>query len=204
MPDAWTALPPDSVVNKVADVIRGRGIDVIIVKDKAEALKAVQKLIPKGAEVMNGSSTTLAEIGYMQLLESGKHPWKDVHKAISSESDDVKRNELRRKSVTAEYFLGSVNAIVETGELVACDMSGSRVGAYLFAAKNLVLVSGTQKIVPSLEKGMQRVREYVLPLEDARMKKLYGMGSKTGKWMMLEHERPGRTTLILIKERLGF
>jgi len=38
--------------------------------------------------------------------------------------------ELRRKSVTADYFISSANAIARTGELVACDASGSRVGAW--------------------------------------------------------------------------
>jgi hypothetical protein len=67
-------------------------------------------------------------------------------------------------SVTAEYFLSGVNAIAITGEHVSCDASGSRAGAWPFAARNLILVSGVNKIVPSLQDALQRVMEYMLIL----------------------------------------
>ncbi|MEK6941358.1 MAG: LUD domain-containing protein, partial [archaeon] len=123
---------------------------------------------------------------------------------ILKESDWPKQAELRRQATIAEYFLGSVNAISKNGELVACDASGSRVGAYLFSAKNLILVAGVNKITPSLETAMQRVREQAFPLENERAMKAYGMGSSTAKWAIIEKDRPGRTKLILVKEKLGF
>jgi hypothetical protein len=113
---------------------------------------------------MNGSSTTLIEIGYQELLDSGQHSWRDLHKVVVSENDVEKRNEIRRMSVTAEYFLSGVNAIAITGEHVSCDASGSRAGAWPFAARNLILVSGVNKIVPSLQDALQRVMEYAYPL----------------------------------------
>jgi hypothetical protein len=52
---------------------------------------------------------------------------------------------------------------------------------------------------------MKRIKEYVYPLEDERAKRVYGMSSTMGKWVILEREIiPNRTTLILVKERLGF
>ena len=88
---------------------------------------------------------------------------------------------------------------------MACDASGSRGTAYPFAAKNLILVAGVQKITTTLDEAMKRVREYVYPLEDERAKKAYGMSSTTGKWVIIEREIiPNRTTLILVKEKLGF
>jgi hypothetical protein len=82
---------------------------------------------------MNGSSTTLIVIGYTDLMAS-QHNWRDLHKAIISENDDRTRNELRRRSITSEYFLSGVNAIAQTGQILACDASGSRVGAWPFGA----------------------------------------------------------------------
>jgi hypothetical protein len=113
---------------------------------------------------------------------------------------------LRRKSLTdADYFLASINAITEDGRLIAVDATGSRVGAFPFAAKKIILVAGEQKIVTDLEAGMKRIKEYVFPLENERMKKSYGMGSTFGKWVIIEREFiPQRITLILVKEKLGF
>lgn len=201
----YNQIPSESVIQKTAEEIKKRGIDVIIVEDGKKALIRVKSLIPKGVSVMNGSSATLGEIGFIDYLKSGKHPWKNLHAPILKEQDQQKRMELMRQAVLADYFLGSVNAIAQTGELVAADASGSRIGAYPFASGKVLLVSGANKIVPTLEDAMKRVREYVYPLEDERAKKAYGMGSIVGKWLIIEKEMfPQRTTLILVKEKLGF
>lgn len=198
-------IPNENEIKETAQALKSRGINVIVVNNAKEALEKIKSLIPKGAEIMNGSSATLNQIGFVDYLKSGKHGWKNLNEKILREKDMAKQMDLRRKFVSSEYFLGSVNAISKTGELVACDASGSRVTAYPFAAKNLILVAGFQKITNSLEEAMQRVREYVFPLEDERAKKTYGMGSTTGKWVIIEREIfPNRITLILVKEKLGF
>ncbi|MBS3092485.1 lactate utilization protein [Candidatus Pacearchaeota archaeon] len=198
-------MPDEKELKETVEAIKSRGINVIVVENKKEALDEIKKIIPDGAEIMNGSSTTLNEIGFIDYLKLKEHEWKNVNEEILKENDMVKQTELRRKGVTAEYFLGSVNAIAKTGEIVACDASGSRVTAYPFAAKNLILVAGTQKITSNLDEAMKRVREYVYPLEDERAKKAYGMPSAIGKWVIIEKEMfPNRTTLILVKEKLGF
>lgn len=203
--EKWTKIPDETTLTETIEAIESRGITVILVENKTEALDQIKILIKKGSEVMNGSSTTLNEIGFTDYLKSGEHGWNSVHEAILNEKDQDKQADLRRKSVSAEYFLGSVNAISKTGELVACDASGSRVSAYPFAAKNLILVSGVNKITDSLEEAIIRVREYAYPLEDERAQKAYGMSSTLGKWVILEKEiNPGRITLILIKGKFGF
>lgn len=200
----WNKLASESDLSRTVESLKSHGINVFVVNNKEEALAKVKHLIPKGVTIANGSSTTLNEIGFVDYLMKGNHGWKNLHEQVLAEKDPVMQNDMRRKMVTADYFLGSINAISKTGALVACDASGSRVGAYLFAAKNLLLVAGTNKITDTLEDAMQRVREYVFPLENARAKKVYGMNSMTAKWAIIEHERPNRITLILVKEKLGF
>lgn len=204
-PSKWSEMPPAKTISNTVMEIEKRGVKVVLVENSAEALEAIKNLIPAGAEVMNGSSTTLAEIGFLDYLESGEHGWKNLHESIMAEPDRAKQADLRRKAVTAEYFLSSLNAIAETGELVACDASGSRVGAFPFAAKNLVLVSGVNKIAPNLQAATDRVREYAFPLENARAKRVYGMPSRLGKMVIIAGEMfEGRTTLVLVKEKLGY
>jgi hypothetical protein len=202
----WSRMPTDEELAEAVDAISLRGIKVIVVNDAAEALEKVKSLIPEGAEVMNGSSTTLGEIGYTDYLKSGKHGWKNMHLDILSEKDPQKQGDLRRKGVTAEYFVSSVNAIAKTGELAGCDASGSRVGAFPFGAKKLILVSGVNKIVPDLAAALDRIRHYVYPLENVRARKVYGGGGSTmGKFVIIANEiQPGRITLILVKESLGY
>ena len=201
----WSTVPADDVVEQTAKAIESRGIRVIVAGNAEDAMAVLKKVIPAGAEVMNGSSTTLIEIGYEDYISGNESGWNLVHKVITAENNDKKRAELRRKSVAADYFISGANAIARTGEIVACDATGSRVGAWPFAAGHLVLVAGVNKIVPTLADALDRVRKYAFPLENVRAKKAYGIPSTIGKCVILSHERnEGRVVLILIKESLGY
>jgi L-lactate utilization protein LutB len=204
-PDRWNRMPSEDIVVQTVQQIEKRGITVIRTETSETALATIKKLIPSGTSVMNGSSTTLIEIGYEHLLQSGTMDWINLHDMITSEDNSERRDGLRRRSVTADYFLSGINAIAQTGELVSCDRTGSRVGAWPYAAGHLILVSGINKIVPTLSDALQRVREYALPLEDTRARKAYGVGSRIGKCVILANEEvKGRIFLILIDENLGY
>lgn len=153
-------------MKKTGAALEGRGFHVEFLNNKAEALERLKHLIPLGAEVMTGSSTTLKEIGFVDFLSSGKHDWNNLKEKIVSEKDPKKQAELRKKGVTSEYFLGSVHAITESGEVIVASATGSQLASYVYASNNVIWVVGTQKIVPNLEEGLRRVREYVFPFED--------------------------------------
>jgi len=204
-PEKWNTIPSDDVVDRTAAAVKKRAMTVIVVDSGDEALLALKKIIPKGATVMSGSSTTLIEIGFEDFVAEGESGWKSLREEIFAENDEMKRSELRRKSVSADYFISSANAIASTGEIVACDASGSRVGAWPFAASHLILVVGINKIVPTLPHALDRIREYVYPLEDVRARRATGTASMIGKCVILAAERKSdRTTVILVREALGY
>jgi L-lactate utilization protein LutC len=201
----WTQLASTEKLEKTQENLRNHNIESMVVNSGAEALAEIKKRIPAGAEVMTGSSTTLNQIGFSEYFESGDHGWRNMHHEITREDEDAKRSELRRSSVTADYYLASPNAISETGAIIAADATGSRVGAFPYAAKHLILVVGTHKIVPDIETGIQRVREHVFPLEDKRLLDAYGMNSSINKWAVIERETdPNRILVIFVNEVLGF
>jgi len=202
--EKWESFPSEAVLTKTIEALKNRGIEVLVAETGKEALEKMISIIPDGAEIANGSSTTLNQIGFVDYLIANPAKWKNLHEDVLKEKDPQKQADLRRKSDTAEYFLASINAISQNGELVACDASGSRVSAFPFAAKKLVLVASINKITENLDEAMRRVREYVYPLENERAQKAYGSPSQLGKWVIMEHDFPGRTTLILVKEKLGF
>ncbi len=201
----WNRIPDDATIQKTVATIEARNIRVILVDTAKDALQAVVDLIPEGGEVMNGFSTTLVEIGYDQVLEENPKGWRNYHAVITAENDTEKRHALRRKSVAADYFLSGVQAIAESGEVVGCDKTGSRTGAWPHAAANLILVSGANKIVSTLDDALRRCQEYALPLEEQRAQHVYGTGSYIGKYVILDREdTDGRVTLVLIREPLGY
>ncbi|BBL66837.1 lactate utilization protein [Methanoculleus chikugoensis] len=203
--ERWNRVPDEATIKRTAEAVESRNIRVILVDTAEEGLRAVIDLIPEGAEVMYGSSTTMNEMGFDRALKENRKGWRDYHAVITAENDEKKRHALRRKSVAADYFLSGVQAIAESGEVVGCDKTGSRMGAWPHAAAHLILVSGTNKIVPTVDDALRRCREYCLPLENQRAQHVYGMGSYIGKHVILDKEdADGRVSLVLIRERLGY
>lgn len=202
----FDTLASRETVEKTMTALKPRGINPEFVNNKEDALNRLRKLIRPGAEVMTGGSTTLDQIGFTELLKSGKHPWKNLKDQILSEKDPAKQMELRKKSVTAEYMIGSVHAVVETGEVLVVNATGSSIPAYSFSSDNVIWVVGTQKIVPSIDEGFKRLREYCFPLEDKRMKSIGYPGSTLGKFLLFEKEtnQDRKITLIFTNEKLGF
>ena len=201
----WNKLADKKILEETFKALKDRGIEVMVVNDRKEALEKIKELIPNGAEVMNGSSATLREIGFVDYLKLGKHGWNNLHDPIFAEKDQQKQGELRTKSTLAEYYLGSVHAISSKGEVLVASASGSQLPAYVFSSPHVIWVAGINKITEDLDSAIKRVREYVLPLENERMKKEGFPGSFIGKLVIFEKEMmPGRITLVLVKEKLGF
>jgi len=198
-------LPDDETVEATVENLEASGFDVVVVDTADEALETVQSHIPAGVSVMNGHSTTLEEIGFDDYLSEGDHDWESLPDQIWGIDDDAERQAARRDSQTADYFLGGINAIAQTGELVAADLSGSRIGAYPFAASNVVIVSGINKIVPTLDDALDRLESVAYPLENERAKEAYGVESMIAKQLIFRQEvEEGRTTVVLIREQLGY
>jgi len=197
--------PDDAAVDEAVANLAENGFDVTVVDSAAEALETIQSQIPAGASVMNGHSTTLEEIGFTEYLSDGDHEWESLPDQIWSIDDDAERQAARRESQTADYFLGGVNAIAQTGELVAADRSGSRIGAYPFAAGNVLIVSGVNKIVEDLDAAVDRLESVAYPLENERAKDAYGVESAVAKQLVFRQElEEGRTSVVLVREQLGY
>src|SRR6266540_4348708 len=102
----YNTLAPSEQIVITTTALKAKGIHAIVVKNKAEALKEIKKLIPPGVSVMNGSSTTLEQIGYIEYLKAGQHGWNNLHEAIVLEKDPAKQTTLRKQSVLSDFYLG--------------------------------------------------------------------------------------------------
>ena len=203
--DDWDSHPTDEELDAAVENLEASGFDVEVVADADEALDVLVDEIPAGASVMNGHSTTLEEVGFDDYLNEGDHDWENLAAEIWSIDDDEERDAARRDAQTADYFLGGVNGVAQTGALVAADLSGSRVGAYPFAAKNLLLVAGVNKVVKDVEAARERLHEYAYEFENQRAQDAYGVESHPSKELIYRQEgTEGRTTLVLVEETLGY
>lgn len=202
----YDKLPEEEIVTKTIEALNANGFEAQYVATKEDALEVIKKLIPAGEQLATGGSTTLSEIGFIELLKSENHSWINLKDAILAETDVEKQSVLRKQSILVPYFLGSVHAISEAGQIVVASASGSQIPSYAFSSTNVIWVVGTQKITPDLQSAMDRVKEYVYPLEDARMKSTGASGSSLSQWLILEKNiMPSRHLhVIFVGEKLGF
>ena len=204
----FDALATVEQIEATMEALKARGITAELVQTREEALARLRTPIPAGASLSTGASLTLKEIGFEELLVSGSHPWKNLKAEYLAEKDPARQALLRRQSTLADYYLGSVHAVSQTGQLVIASMSGSQIAPYVYAASNVIWVVGAQKITPSLEEAIRRVREYVFPHEDKRMKELTGgkMESMIGKLLIFEREAPflnRKVIVIFVRQKIG-
>jgi hypothetical protein len=123
----------------------------------------------------------------------------------SSGIGDRDRAGMRKIGAAPEVMIGSVHAITEDGEALIASGSGSQLGPYAYSAGSVIWVVGAQKVVTDLEEGLRRLREYSHPREDARFRAERGSPSSLNKILILNRESvPGRTTVILVNEELGY
>lgn len=194
-------------LDNTVKALEGKGYEVTVVKNRAQALEKIKEIIPSGATVMNGSSVTLEQIGYQDYLASGKHKWIDLNAKITTEPDKEKRVKLRRESVLSEYYLGSVHALTQDGEFLIASNSGSQLPHVVFTSQNLIFVVSTKKIVPDFNTALKRLEDYVYPLEERHMMDLYKMHSGLNKIVFFKGEAPfskRKIRFILVEENLGF
>lgn len=119
-------------------------------KTAQEAVKLASELVPSDSTVSFGGSMTLAESGMADILKQRSDiTLLDRSKAGSPE--EVK--EIYHKSLNADYYFMSSNAITVEGELVNIDGTGNRVGALIYGPEHVIILAGMNKVSPSLEEG---------------------------------------------------
>lgn len=182
-----------------------------------EACGKILEMIPLSASVGFSGSLTLDQLGIVSMLESRGN------KVFNQYQPDISREaglEIRRQGANADYFLTSANAIAQTGELIFLSAYGHRISG-IANSKNVLVVCGENKIVPSLQLAVTRAREYVTPWNCKRLN--YNSACfKDGachnddcfspeykrmccQLLIIEAEiTPGRLKVILVKQELGF
>jgi L-lactate utilization protein LutC len=202
--ERFSRLANDAQIQRVARALEARGIRAFIAANGEEARAKVLELLPEGAEVFLGSSTTLKELGLNEIIDNANR-LNSVRARLAKMDRNTQGREMVKMGAVPEYIIGSVQAVTEDGSVVIASNTGSQLAPYAASAARVIWVVGAQKIVLTLEDGFKRVYQYALPLEDARLMQASGVHSSVNKLLIVHREViPGRSTMILVKEKLGF
>ena len=199
-----TDLPAASdPLEDVAAILRTHNIEAIVVDTGDQARETVLGLIPDGAEVHSGKSRTLEDIGlYAELFESGR--FDGIRPRMFKMDRATQGREIRKMVASPDFMVGSVAAITTDGTLVAASALGGQLGAYAAGAGRLILIVGSQKLVPDLDAAMRRIDEVVFPYENEQVRAKMGVDTMLAKVLLIHGEwQPGRTTVVLVREPVG-
>jgi len=199
----YTAPASTEELDALAERLRERNFEALIVDTAEEARQAVLDRIPKGVTIHSGKSKTLDDLGISQvLMESERYDF--LRTKLYKMDRQTQAREIRQLGSAPDLMLGSVNAITKDGQLVVSSATGSQLGPYASGAGQLILVVGSQKIVKDLDEALARIRDYVQPYEDQRLREQAGIGTVLARILILERDfRPGRTTIVLVREAVG-
>src|SRR5450830_979347 len=109
------ALPADAAaLDRAAAALCDHGFDARVVDSGAEAREMVLSLIPEGAEVGEGASMTLDQIGVTEALEkSGRYD--AVRSRTRSMDRATQMREMRKLGAAPDFHVNSVQAVTEDG-----------------------------------------------------------------------------------------
>ena len=202
--DTPYAPPTAESISRTIEALAARNVDAVLVASREAALAKLRELVPEGSEVFVNTSETLDAIGYTEYMH-GNDRYINLHDQMMSQPGPASQREFRRKTTTADYFVGSVQAIAETGEIVIASSSGSQIGAYSYGARRVILVAGTQKICPTLSDAEARTRGFTLERHDRWLEGRGVAPTPIGKYLVMEHEPVvGRISMVLIPENIGW
>jgi LUD domain len=200
----FAQIASDERIAATQEALNANNIQTVVVDTAEEARQEVLSLLPEGAEVHTGASRTLDQIGLTaEIEESGRY--QPIRRQLRTLDRVTQGREFRKLASSPDFMLGSVQAVTEQGQVLVASGGGSQIGPYASGAGNVIWVVGAQKLVRTLEDGLQRLQEYTLPLEEERMHAATGRGTGLNQILIINGSlRPNRLKMVIVKEQLGF
>lgn len=197
-------LASDERIERTRKALEKNGIEVRVAENGEEAKRLFFELVPDGSEVFLGASVTLEQLGIKDIIDNSGR-FDAVRPRMFAMDRTTQAREIRKLGGAPDYAAGSVHAVTETGQVLIASKTGSQIGPYASGAGKVVWVVGAQKLVKDLDEAFRRLYEYDVPREEEHMQELYHTGTAPNKILIVNGEiRPGRITMIIVKEELGF
>lgn len=204
----WQRMAQDAV-----EIFNNKGYDAKYAENADEAKQMVLDLIPEGSSVAVGGSVTLGDMGLIDIFRSDKYKFFERFNT----SGYAETYQVYRQSFLADFLVTGSSAITRNGEIVNTDSSGNRAGGIILGPERVIIVVGANKLVDDLPAAFERIKK-VAPLNAKRIGHRCPC-VETGYCVNCEspesvcnatsiihngRKHPGRYTVIVIAEELGF
>ena len=135
--------------------------------DCTAAVKLADELIPENATVAFGGSVSVNESGVMDMLQE-RSDIRLIDRSKAKTPEETKQ--MYRDAFSSDVYFMSTNAITMDGELINIDGNGNRAAALIYGPDKIVMIVGMNKLVSSVEEGINRVRNIAAPANGVRLR----------------------------------
>lgn len=157
----------ETVMEQVLSSLQARHINGIFAEDGPEANRKILSLIPSGAVVGIGDSTSMRQLGILDLLrEKGipvLNPFDPPKDPVGIEEYRQARERIRKETLLCDVFLTGTNALTRDGRLVNVDAVGNRVAGMFWGHPISIIIAGRNKIVRDLDEAFHRIHHVIAP-----------------------------------------
>ena len=203
----------ENMANTIIKNMKKKNMEGYYCATSAEAVEKALSLMPEGASITWGGSVTLTECGLMEAIRAKNYDLIDRADAKTPEE----ARQIYGRQVMADFFLMSSNAVTLDGELVNIDGNSNRVACLCCGPKNVIVIAGMNKIVSTVEEGVDRVHNFAAPPNTVRLNKNTPC-AQTGRCadcyspdcicsqivITRRSSIPNRIKVILVGEELGY
>lgn len=190
-----------------------RGIEGYFCENRDDALMMAKRFLTPGCSIAWGGSVTIDEIGLLDELKNSDYV---IYDRATAKTESEK-TAMYAKTVTADYYFMSSNAITLDGQLVNIDGFSNRVACLMTGPKNVIIIAGMNKVTPNLDAAIDRVRNMAAPPNAVRLNRntpCAELGQCTNCMtpdcicsnlvITRRSHIPNRIKVILVGEELGF
>ena len=203
----------EKLAENVIKNLEKRNMEGYYFADSKSCVEAIMNMIPEGSVVSWGGSMTLNETGMMDALKSSNLTLID---RMSAKTPQEMR-EIFAKTVMADYYFMSTNAITNDCILINIDGNANRVACLTHGPSHVIMLVGRNKFTASVEAGVERVRTMACPPNAVRLNRNIPCGLTGSCHDCLSPEcfcnqivitrrsgHTGRIKVFLINEDLGY
>lgn len=154
----------DNKIQRLINNLKSRNIEAFFVESLEEVNDKLLSMIPSDCTIGVGHSITVQNSGIAEkFIERGNIVFDKTRAEDMEES-----RQLKKKALTADWYITGTNAVSLEGHIVNVDHSGNRVAAMIYGPDNVAIVIGVNKIVDTLDDAIFRVKNVACPLNAKR------------------------------------
>ena len=197
---------------QLARNLRSRHFEAYYCDTREQALEKALELIPKGVTVGWGGAMSAKQIGLLDAMNNGDYDAIDRDRTPNREE----RVKAMKRCLLADVFITGANALSMDGQMVNIDGNGNRVAPIVYGPDSIIVISGMNKVMDTLDAAIIRARTVAAPMNMQRFD-LQTPCQVTGtcadckspdcicnQILITRNSKPaGRIKIVLVGEELG-